>query len=91
MNAKHTIPPLSTVRVNEARALASVRSQAAFVRSLLDEVERIAPAGAHGPVSAQLVEELARLGCRFIEVASALTTVADANARDAGGLVTKCA
>jgi hypothetical protein len=54
-------------------SLAHVRSQAAFVRSLLDEVERVAPSVAPGIVSAQLVEELARLGCRFLEVASELT------------------
>jgi hypothetical protein len=57
------------------KSLAHVRSQAAFVRSLLDEVERVAPqvSVAPGIVSAQLVEELARLGCRFLEVASELT------------------
>jgi hypothetical protein len=50
-----------------------VRSQAAFVRSLLDEVERVAPSVPAAAVSAQLVEELARLGCRFLEIAGALS------------------
>jgi hypothetical protein len=55
-----------------------VRSQAAFVRTLLDEVERVAPSAAGCAVSAQLAEELTRLGCRFLEVASSLSTVVDA-------------
>jgi hypothetical protein len=55
------------------RSLAHVRSQAAFVRSLLDEVERVTASVPPGLVSAQLIEELARLGCRFLEVASDLT------------------
>lgn len=72
-NPKRSNPPASTVPASEFPALASIRSQAAFVRSLLDEVERLAPAGgAEGAVGAQLVEELARLGARFLEVSRAL-------------------
>lgn len=78
MNAFQNLIPLqSTRRANDARALSSVRSQAAFVRALLDEVERVAPSGSEDAVSAQLVEELARLGCQFLEVASALTATVD--------------
>jgi len=77
---KRSIPPLSTVRVNE---LASIRSQAAFVRSLLDEVERVAPADGDGAVGAQLVEELARLGARFLELSRAL--------QDTDPSISKCA
>jgi hypothetical protein len=61
-----------------------VRSQAAFVRTLLDELERVAPPGVDDAVSEQLVEELARLGCRCIELASALTSVVDAMDRSRG-------
>lgn len=61
--------------------LQSVRSQAAFVRALLDEVERVAPPGSDDAVSEQLVEELARLGRRCIEIANALAAVVDAQER----------
>lgn len=92
MNAlARTIPPQSTVRVNEIRALASVRSQAAFVRALLDEVERVAPSTGECPLSVQLVEELARLGCRFIEVADALTATSDACVEEARAEIARCA
>jgi hypothetical protein len=47
------------------------------VRALLDEVERVAPAGADVAFDAQVVEELARLGCRCIEMASGLTAIVD--------------
>jgi hypothetical protein len=74
---------VTTRRDSELRALprnlADLRSQAACVRALLDEVERVVPAGAAaGAAGAQLVEELARLGCRFLEAAGALTGVGDA-------------
>jgi hypothetical protein len=75
---KNPTPPQSTDRASDVRAVSSVRSQAAFVRALLDEVERVAPSGSGSVVSEQLVEELARLGCRCIETASALTAVVDA-------------
>jgi hypothetical protein len=66
-----------------------VRSQAAFVRALLDDVERLQPAGASGPLSQQLVEELSRLGCRCIELAARLTETMDAE--DATEGVRQCA
>src|SRR5262249_31148477 len=59
-------------------SVTSVRSQAAFVRALLDDVERLQPAEARGPLSEQLLEELARLGCRCIELAARLTETMDA-------------
>lgn len=70
-SAQLPIPPQSSHRTVETPrgVLSSVRNQVAFVRALLDEIERVAPADAKG-VSEQLVEELARLGCRCIEVAS---------------------
>lgn len=80
-----TTPPTSTVRVNEARALGAVRSEAAFVRSLLDEVERLVPSGESNAISAQLIEELGRLGCRCLEVAQALAAAERAAAPEASG------
>ena len=77
--------PSSSVRLVATRptaftALQAVRGQAAFLRSLLDEVERLTP-GAVGSdgIADQVVEEIARLGCRSLEAAAELTQlVADA-------------
>jgi hypothetical protein len=62
---------------------ARLRSHAALVRALLDEVERIAPAPIVSPggsqaalftaLSDQLAEEVGRLGCRMLECAAAMT------------------
>jgi len=94
MNAAQMLmPPQSTRRTTDVRAMSSVRSQAAFVRALLDEVERVAPSGAGDAVSAQLVEELARLGCRCFDTASTLTDVVDAQEQAFASLegVPRCA
>ena len=93
MNALQLIPRQSTRRSADARALSAVRSQAAFVRALLDEVERVAPHGSEDAVNAQLVEELARLGCRFLEVASALAARVDKQEvrRGAAQTISQCA
>ena len=55
-------------------SLSAVRAQAAFLRSLLDEVERLSPrsAAAEG-ITEQVVEELTRLGCKSLEAAAELT------------------
>jgi hypothetical protein len=79
MSAPHD--PNSTQRItpsNAVRPMSSVRNQAALLRTLLDEVERVAPPGVDEAVCEQLVEELARLGCRCIELARALTPVVGA-------------
>lgn len=71
------LPPLASIKPSPANtALRALRSQAAFLRALLDEVERLAPAssGDEG-FSEQIVEELARLGCRSLEAASELAHV----------------
>ena len=44
----------------------------AVIRSLLDEIERTEPA-TRETLAEQLIEELARLGCRVLELASAMT------------------
>lgn len=56
----------------ELRCLA-VRQQAAVVRGLVDQVECLGPSRANCALRAQLVEELARLGCRILEAAAALS------------------
>ena len=63
------------IHAGQHRARA-VRSQAAFLRSLLDDVERLAPMSpVHENFGDQIIEELARLGCRSLEAASELTRV----------------
>jgi hypothetical protein len=56
----------------ELRCLA-VREQAALVRALAAELECLAPWGATLSRRQQLVEELARLGCRLLEAAASLS------------------
>lgn len=55
--------------------ICEVRDQVAVARALLDEVDRIVPVSADGrvPPPGQVAEELARLGCKIVEIASALT------------------
>ena len=59
------------------RSVKELRSQTAFVRTLLDEVERVSRGGGDGALAAQLIEELARLGCRCLETASDLSLTVD--------------
>jgi hypothetical protein len=58
-----------------SRAAREVRIQAGVVRALLEELDAIDPAF-DSELERQVVEELARLGCRILEVASAMS-VAD--------------
>ena len=51
--------------------LGRLRSQVAVVRALADAAECLARPGAEG-VGEQLIEEMARLGCRLLESAGAL-------------------
>lgn len=84
MNAAKRPQSLPTVR-RISGVQPAVRSQAACVRSLLDEVERTVPAELADPVSAQLVEELGRLACRCAELAAELSRLAEEQTR------TRCA
>jgi hypothetical protein len=58
------------------KELRAVRVQAALVRSLLDELDEVAPPGAGeahtGAFAAQAIEELTQLACRMIETAAAI-------------------
>jgi hypothetical protein len=63
--------------------LVKLRTHAAMVRALLDELERATPpaervskAAIHHSVAAQLAEELARLGCRLLECAAVVSLIA---------------
>ena len=71
------VPPLAAIKLSPVNtALRALRSQAALLRALLDEVERLAPASSCDEgFSEQIVEELTRLGCRSLEAASELTHV----------------
>jgi hypothetical protein len=55
---------------NIVQTVREIRLQVGVVRVLLDEVECVDPSRLS---SAQLHEELARLGCRMLEAASALS------------------
>jgi hypothetical protein len=52
--------------------LARVRSQAAVLRTLVDRAEYLARPGEACELDEQLVEEMARLGCRLLEAAASL-------------------
>ncbi|MBK8254703.1 MAG: hypothetical protein IPK82_18835 [Polyangiaceae bacterium] len=55
----------------------AIRTQAAVVRSLLDELDRLVPYGTspflEGAIAAQTMEELMHLGCRIMQLANAVS------------------
>jgi hypothetical protein len=59
----------------EEPRLVELRSQAAIVRTLVDQVEQVTRAGDVASLGAQMVEEMARLGCRLLDTAAALAEV----------------
>jgi type II secretory pathway component PulM len=63
--------PVDGVRV-APKHLGRLRSQVAVVRALADEVDRLSRAGDADAPGDQLVEEMARLGCRLLETAGTL-------------------
>jgi hypothetical protein len=58
----------------EAR-LVNLRSQAAVVRTLADRADQLSRAADVDGLGAQMVEEMARLGCRLLDAAAALARV----------------
>ena len=54
------------------RAAREIRTQAGVVRALLEEVDAVDPAFEQ-ELDGQLIEELARLGCRILEAASRMS------------------
>jgi hypothetical protein len=53
--------------------LARLRAQAAVVRTLTDHIEQLTRPGNADGLSWQLIEEMARLGCRLLEAAAWMT------------------
>jgi hypothetical protein len=51
-----------------------VRTQVAVIRTLADQVEALSRVGDAGAIADQLIEEMARLGCRLLETAGTLAT-----------------
>jgi hypothetical protein len=78
------IPSLATLESDDERRLAEelrlarLRSQAAVVRAIADQVERLS----REELGAQLIEEMARLGCHLLEAAASL--VAPPQVEDSG-------
>ena len=72
------IPSLAALESNDdgplvaELRLARLRSQAAVVRALADHVEHLSRAGEADGIGDQLIEEMARLGCRILEAAGSL-------------------
>ncbi len=67
-------------RLRDALDLLVVRQQVAVVRAFADELERMAARGSSETLRPQLVEELARLGCRILEAAATMSDVGSAMA-----------
>ena len=68
--------------------LVNLRSQVAVVRTLADQVEQLSRAADVDGLGAQMVEEVARLGCRLLEAAAAL---ADASPVEDSGVFKRAA
>jgi hypothetical protein len=73
-------PSLNALCANDDSLLAeelgvvAAKHQIAIVRTLTDELERcLMRRGAVSAIRAQIVHELARLGCRSLEIAAAMT------------------
>jgi urease accessory protein UreF len=71
------IPSLAALESNTDGRLAAelrlvdLRSQAAIVRALADDVERFSREAEADGLARQLIEEMARLGARLLEAAAA--------------------
>jgi hypothetical protein len=61
-------------RLHEELSGLSVRKQTAVVRMLMDQLEVVSPWSAVEGVRAQLVEELARLGCLILQAAASMSS-----------------
>jgi|SRR5579872_4075351 len=72
------IPSPGAMESNDKRPLAAdprlarLRSQVALVHTLADHVERLTRFGEADGLGEQLIEEIARLGCRLLEAAASL-------------------
>jgi hypothetical protein len=68
--------------------LVNLRAQAAVVRTLADQVEQLSRAADFDGLGAQMVEEMATLGCHLVEAAAAL---ADASPVEDSGVFERAA
>jgi len=72
------IPSVATLESDDERRLARelrlarLRSQVAVVRAIADQVEHLSRAGDGDGLGEQLIEEMARLGCRLLEAAGSM-------------------
>jgi hypothetical protein len=79
------VPSLSSLESDDDRPLvaelrlARVRSQVAVLRALVDRAEYLARPGEANGFDEQLVEEMARLGCRLLEAAALLAEPPDSD------------
>jgi hypothetical protein len=79
------IPSLSSLESDDDRPLvaelrlARVRWQVAVLRTLVDRAEYLARPGETNGFDEQLVEDMARLGCRLLEAAALLAERPDSD------------
>jgi type II secretory pathway component PulM len=72
------LPSLASLEENDERrlsaelSLARLRAQVAVIRTLTDHIEQFAHAADVAGLHEQVVEEVARLGCRLFEVAASM-------------------
>ena len=57
-------------QLNAELRLARLRAQAALVRTLTDNIEHLVRPGEADALRWQIIEEMARLGCRLLEAAA---------------------
>ncbi len=84
-----TLPTLAALEAKDdgqlsaELGLARLRTQAAVVRSVADHAERLARSVDFSGLEAQLVEEMAHLGCRLLEAAGSLSRLSATPTRPA--------
>jgi hypothetical protein len=88
-----TLPSIAALQSNDDGRLtaelriAELRGHLAVVRALADQLERLVRPGNTEGLHEQLVEEMARLGCRIFEAAAALTK---SHPEDSGVFARRC-
>lgn len=80
MMQKRHLPSIEALTANDddellmsELRLSQVRDHVEVARVLLDEVERLVPRSTNASPSEHVAEELARLGCKIVELATALS------------------